>query len=285
MFSYRHAFHAGNHGDVLKHLVLVQLLEYMTHKPSALWFVDSHAGGGRYRLDSKQALKRAEFRDGIGRLWQPPALTVGWPEPVRAYLAQVRSVNPDGKLALYPGSPQIALQMLRAQDRLRLFELHPTEFSVLQQELGHGDRRVLLRREDGFAALRAVLPPPTRRALVLIDPSYEDKDDYLRVRRAVQEARKRFASGVYAIWYPLVRHQESHRLADNLARVAGDSWLRLSLTVQAQPAGGLGMRGSAMFVINPPFTLEAALRATLPWLVERLGRDERAAFELQARQA
>lgn len=280
MFSYRHGFHAGNHADVLKHTLLVFMLEYLKQKDVPLLFVDTHAGAGSYSLESAFAQKRGEFRDGIGRLWgrkdAPPA--------VSAYLNQIEKANPDGTLRHYPGSPQIALQMLRKQDRLQLYELHTTESKLLLQHFAAAGRRVSVQAADGFAALKAVLPPASRRALVLIDPSYEDKDDYRKVVAAVRDALKRFATGVYAVWYPQVQRQEAQDLPGLLKQLTDGDWLQVSLTVKAPAEDGLGLHGSGMFIFNQPWTLEAVLRPELPWLVKALGQDRRASFKLQVEQ-
>lgn len=280
MFSYRHGFHAGNHADVLKHVVLVQMLEHLTVKDTPVWYVDTHAGAGAYSLESAFAKKLGEFQDGIGRLWERRDL----PPVVDAYVAQVRALNPDGKLCHYPGSPQIALQMLRPQDRLQLFELHTTESKVLQKHFAAAKRRVSVQAADGFARLKSVLPPASRRALVLIDPSYEDKEDYRKVVAAVGDALKRFATGVYAIWYPQVQRQDSQDLPGRLKQSVEGGWLHASLTVKAPAEDRLGLHGSGMFVVNPPWKLEAALRETLPWLVRALGQDRRAGFKLHCEQ-
>src|SRR5690606_11255593 len=189
MFSYRHGFHAGNHADVLKHLVLVQVLAHMRLKDKPFWYVDTHAGAARYDLGHPATARHAEYRTGIARLWDRTQL----PAAVEAYVAEVRRLNPDGRLRHYPGSPQIALQVLRPTDRLRLFEKHTTEFRVLQRQVEGEGRRVLAQAADGFEAIEGVLPPPPRRGMVLIDPSYEDKDDYRRARRALAEGLRRFA--------------------------------------------------------------------------------------------
>ena len=281
MFSYRHGFHAGNHADVLKHVVLVQLLTHMASKDKPFTFVDTHAGAGAYSLETgSYAAKTAEYNTGIARLWGKTVVA----DALAAYLRQIEAVNPGGHLLRYPGSPQIALQMTRAQDRLRLFELHPTEVQVLQDYFHADARRVAVRREDGFNCLKSVLPPPSRRALTLIDPSYEDKDDYERVVAMVREALVRFPTGVYAVWYPQVRRRESARLPEQLQRVAGDDWLHVSLTVASPPSDGLGLFGSGMFVFNPPWQLDTRLREALPALKTLLAVDGAAAFELQGRQ-
>jgi 23S rRNA (adenine2030-N6)-methyltransferase len=280
VFSYRHGFHAGNHADVLKHMVLVFILEYMKEKSVPIVFVDTHAGGGVYSLESAFAQKKGEFKDGIGRLWGRRDL----PPTIARYLHEVERMNPDGTLRRYPGSPQIALQMLRPQDRLQLYELHTTESRLLQKHFAAAGRRVSVQAADGFAALKAVLPPASRRALVLIDPSYEDKKDYVKVVTAVREALKRFATGVYAVWYPQVQRQESQDLPGQLKQLAEGDWLHVALTVKAPTQDGLGLRGSGLFVFNQPWTLEAALRAEMPWLVKALGQERRASFKLQVEQ-
>jgi 23S rRNA (adenine2030-N6)-methyltransferase len=281
MFSYRHGFHAGNHADVLKHVVLVQLLAHMTAKEKPFTFVDTHAGSGAYSLETgSYAAQTAEFADGVARLWGRADL----PGAAGDYLRQVAAFNPDGRLLRYPGSPQIALQMMRPQDRLRLFELHPTDARALRDYFHADARRVAVGREDGFTCLKSVLPPPSRRALVLVDPSYEDKDDYARVAAMMREALVRFPTGVYAVWYPQVRRRESSRLPEQLQRLAGERWLHASLTVCAPPADGLGLFGSGMFVFNPPWPLDARLRGAMPALKAILGRDGAAAFAIQGRQ-
>jgi 23S rRNA (adenine2030-N6)-methyltransferase len=277
MLSYRHAFHAGNHADVLKHTVLVQLLRYLTQKEKALWFVDTHAGAAAYALDEGYATKNAEFESGIGRLWTRDGL----PAPVSEYVEQVRSLNTDGALRRYPGSPQLALQLLRRQDRLRLFELHSTESSLLQQYFRGDSPRVIVHAGDGFAGLQSVLPPPSRRALVLIDPSYEDKGDYRQVLAALRDAHKRFADGVYAVWYPQVQRRESRQFPDQLKQLQPKDWLHVTLTVKKPAADGYGLHGSGMFVLNPPWLLPQAMRLALPCLAGGLAQDAAAGFELE----
>jgi 23S rRNA (adenine2030-N6)-methyltransferase len=277
MLSYRHAFHAGNHADVLKHVVLVQLLRYLTQKDKPLWFVDTHAGAAAYALDAGYAKKNAEFESGIARLWARADL----PQAVAEYLGQVRAFNPDGALRRYPGSPQLALQLLRQQDRLRLFELHSTESRLLQQYFRGDGPRAMVQAGDGFAGLQSVLPPPSRRALVLIDPSYEDKGDYRQVLVALRDAQKRFAAGVYAVWYPQVQRRESRQLPDQLKQLQPKDWLHVSLTVKKPEASGFGLHGSGMFILNPPWLLPQALELALPYLAEVLAQDAAAAFRLE----
>lgn len=277
MLSYRHAFHAGNHADVIKHVVLVQLLGYLTRKDKPLWFIDTHAGAAQYALDEGYATKNAEYESGIGRLWARADL----PRVVDDYVAQVRSLNPDGRLRRYPGSPQLALQLLRKQDRLRMFELHSSESRLLRQYFRGDAPRAIARGGDGFSGLRAVLPPPSRRALVLIDPSYEDKGDYRQVLAALRDARKRFAAGVYALWYPQVQRRESRQFPEQLKRLQDKDWLHVTLTVRKPVAGGYGLHGSGMFILNPPWLLPKVLELAMPYLARVLAQDAAADFGLE----
>ncbi len=277
MLSYRHAFHAGNHADVLKHTVLVQLLRYLTQKDKALYFVDTHAGAAVYALDEGYATKNAEYESGIARLWAREDL----PQALAEYLDQVRALNPDGRLRRYPGSPQLALQLLRPHDRLRFFELHSTESQLLQQYFRGDSPRAIVQAGDGFAGLQSVLPPPSRRALVLIDPSYEDKGDYRQVLAALRDAQKRFRAGVYAVWYPQVQRRESSQFPAQLKQLQSKDWLHVSLSVKQPAAGGYGLHGSGMFVLNPPWLLPEALRAVMPTLVTALAQDATASFSLE----
>ena len=277
MLSYRHAFHAGNHADVLKHTVLVHLLAYLTQKDKPLWFVDTHAGAAVHALDEGYATKNAEYESGIARLWAREDM----PQPVADYVAQVRALNPEGVLRRYPGSPQLALQLLRPKDRLRMFELHSTESQLLQQYFRGDGPRAIVQAGDGFAGLQAQLPPPSRRALVLIDPSYEDKGDYRNVLTALRDAQKRFAAGVYAVWYPQVQRRESRAFPDQLKQLQEKDWLHVTLTVKQPEAGGYGLHGSGMFVLNPPWLLPKALDLALPYLARVLAQDAAAGFAVE----
>ncbi len=280
MLSYRHGFHAGNHADVLKHFVWVQLLRHLTRKDKPLWVIDTHAGAGGYSLEHGYATKNAESETGILRLWTERNL----PAPLADYVEQVRAVNPDGVLRTYPGSPQIALQITRDQDRLRFFELHTNEHKVLQDHFRSAGRKVAAIAGDGLAGLKAILPPPSRRGLVLIDPSYEHVSEYHGVLVAMRNALARFATGTYAVWYPQVRRRESERLPAELRRLANGDWLDVSLQVMTAAADGFGLHGSGLFIFNPPWNLETPIRAAMPTLVQLLGRDEHATFTLQFQQ-
>ena len=278
MLSYRHAFHAGNHADVLKHLILLQIAEYMGEKPAPFWIIDTHAGAGCYALDSAQAGKLGEFRDGVGRLWKASGL----PPAAADYLDFIRMLNPDGELRHYPGSPWLASQLLREGDRLRLYELHTTDIKFLQEAFKSAGRKVTVSHGDGFAGLKALLPPPPRRALVLIDPSYETRDDYANVVKGLQEALKRFPTGTYAVWYPMLSKPESRKLPERLKALGAANWLNATLEVRAPAKDGFGMHGSGMFVINPPWTLEKKLHETLPRLSELLAQGDGARYTLES---
>ena len=222
MFSYRHGFHAGNHADVLKHCVLTQLLGYLNQKEAPYMVIDTHAGAGLYQLDSDYATQSGESDEGVALLWGRDDV----PDVVNDYLQVIRDMNPAGRLRHYPGSPFLAERLMRDQDRLRVFEMHPTDSKLLAENFrkleahaaANGQRssargtRVQLQRADGFAGLKALLPPPSRRGLVLMDPSYEDKDDYRKVKVAIEDAQKRFATGTYAVWYPVLGRLESQQL-------------------------------------------------------------------------
>ena len=277
MLSYRHAFHAGNHADVLKHLILILLARYLGQKDKPYWIIDTHAGAGAYDLEGAHARKLAEFESGVGRLWAKQGL----PEALAAYVEEVRRFNPDGRLRKYPGSPLFAQWSMREQDRLRLFELHTSDARLLQATFQDAGKNVIVERTDGFAGLKALLPPPPRRALVLIDPSYEEKQDYERVVQALRDSLIRFPGGVYALWYPQLTRLEAHELPQRLKRLPAKSWLNAALRVRTPAQDGFGMHGSGMFILNPPWTLHAELAKVLPFLAEILGDDAGAGFELE----
>ncbi|NOU00477.1 MAG: 23S rRNA (adenine(2030)-N(6))-methyltransferase RlmJ [Gallionella sp.] len=277
MLSYRHAFHAGNHADVLKHFIEVQLLRYLLQKDKPFWYIDTHAGAGCYALDSGYATQNAEYESGIARLWGRDDL----PAPLADYVALVKRINTDGEMKLYPGSPLVALELLREQDKMRLFELHPADSELLHENFAGHSSQVLMQTADGFGALKALLPPPPRRALVLIDPPYEDKQDYQRVVSALNEGLKRFANGVYAVWYPQLQRAEARQLPEQLKQLPVKSWLNVALSVQGQSADGFGMYGSGMFILNPPWLLHGVLQEVMPYLEKHLGQDEQATFTLE----
>jgi 23S rRNA (adenine2030-N6)-methyltransferase len=318
MFSYRHAFHAGNHADVLKHTVLIATLEHLLEKEAALTVVDTHAGAGLYRLDGDYAGTSGEAADGILRLLPPPSTAPAASAPVPAtakkpakaaastpdaalapaiqnYLDLVRAFNPTGGSRVYPGSPFITHHMLRDQDKLKLFELHPTDARTLDANIAQleAGRQIAVLREDGFGSATKFLPPPSRRALLLCDPSYEMKTDYGRVLDLVGESLKRFATGTYAVWYPIIPRPEAHDLPRRLKTIAtkaGKSWLHATLTVKSSKvlttATGEskrpGLPASGMFLINPPYTLKGQLQPALEQLKVLLAQDRHAGFSLDS---
>ncbi|MDO9166308.1 MAG: 23S rRNA (adenine(2030)-N(6))-methyltransferase RlmJ [Rhodoferax sp.] len=310
MFSYRHAFHAGNHADVLKHTVLIAILRHLTQKDTALTVFDTHAGAGLYRLDGEYAETSGEAANGFLRLVAEPtkapasakkesaaakSIAAGLAPVIQDYLDLVASFNSKGSHKVYPGSPFIIQRLLRERDKLKLFELHPTDSKTLSANIAQleAGRQVAVLREDGFEGLKKFLPPPARRALVLSDPSYEIKNDYARVVAMVADSMARFATGTYAVWYPIIPRPEAHdvpRKLKTLANKAGKSWLNATLTVKsskltADEAGEVirpGLPASGMFVINPPHTLKAALQLALPQLAAILGQDQHATSTVEA---
>lgn len=264
MLSYRHGFHAGNFADVFKHVLLVRLIQALRKKDKPFRVLDTHAGAGRYDLDSAPARKNREFADGIGRLWHRPA-----PNPeLGDYLDRVRALNPDGDLRWYPGSPRIARDLLRPNDRLVLTELHPSEFPLLKAEFS-GDRQVAVHHADGYAALEAFLPPPERRGLVLLDPAYEFKGEFERLAEAVRRIHRRWATGMIAIWYPILDRQSSLRF-QRILRESGIPAILCAELGLYPYEGPPGLHGCGMIVINPPWKLDETLNCLLPELLRQL---------------
>jgi 23S rRNA (adenine2030-N6)-methyltransferase len=284
MLAYRHAFHAGNHADVLKHTVLALVLRYLNLKDKGWRYVDTHAGAGGYSLQGDYAQKRAEYEHGIGPLWEAAAAGTALPEPLADLIALVRGFNGGPALKQYPGSPAIAQALMRPQDQLRLFEIHPTDHKILASYLGETPG-VEVKMSDGFASLKSQLPPPTRRGVVLIDPSYEIKTDYLRALAALREALERFPEAIVVLWLPQLQLIESTQLPQRL-KAAADSgakkgWLHARLTVAQADERGFGMMGSSVFVANPPHTLHASLAPVMPWLATALGQFDGARSALE----
>ena len=324
MFSYRHAFHAGNHADVLKHATLIAILNHMLEKDAALTVIDTHAGAGLYRLDGDYAQTSGESVDGVKKLIEgkkillsgvniaslatktvaksapkttpaPPPAPVDLAPLLQNYLDVIAEFNKGGSSRVYPGSPFMMAQLLRDHDKLKLFELHPTDAKTLAANIAqlNAGRKIAVLAQDGFEGVKKFLPPPSRRALLLCDPSYEMKDDYARVVAMVSDALTRFATGTYAVWYPIIPRPEAHDLPKKLKTLAtrlGKSWLHATLTVKSSKlttdADGEtvrpGLPASGMFIINPPFTLKPALALALPQMVQLLGQDKNAAFGLES---
>ncbi|WP_116475621.1 23S rRNA (adenine(2030)-N(6))-methyltransferase RlmJ [Zobellella maritima] len=276
MLSYRHAFHAGNHADVLKHAVQCLILEALCAKDKGFSYIDTHAGAGGYALDHEWTQKRAEYRDGIAKLWQQQDQ---WPE-LRTYLDAVQALNENGELACYPGSPQVARHFKRPQDRLALMELHNNEIDILRAQLKQ--EGIAIHHRDGFEGLVGLLPPTPKRGLVLIDPPYELKEDYQRVATTLAKAHQRWPIGIYAVWYPLLAKQvdRSTGLKQALARCGFEQVLCAELMVEQQ-ADDFGMYGSGMIVLNPPWQLDNKLAGLLPRLGQALALDSQAGWRLE----
>jgi 23S rRNA (adenine2030-N6)-methyltransferase len=293
MFSYRHAFHAGNHADVLKHTVWVYILQYLIQKPAPITVVDTHSGAGLYRLDGEHARTSMEAEDGVDKLFLALSAGTELHPLLHAYAQAIATFNTDGALRTYPGSPLLTHSLLREHDKLRLFEVHPTDSKLLQtnvKALGNKGANTLMTRDNGFEGLKAWIPPPlmqgSKRAAVLIDPSYEIKTDYAAVSNCIEDALVRFPTGCYAVWYPIIARPEAHSLPrrlKTLATKAGKPFVHATLNIGASgdvPTGKPnprhvspdGLRASGMFVINPPFTLRAQLKEALPQLAKLLGR-------------
>lgn len=302
MFSYRHAFHAGNHADVLKHTVLIATLEYLKQKEVALSLIDTHAGNGLYRLDGDFAQTSNESASGIQQLLSYAASATEPHAPaLQQYLDQITSFNGEIKAGsqriVYPGSPALLQHLMRQQDQLHLFELQPADMRALQGNMAQGPyaNHTHVWHADGFKDSLKFLPPPSRRALVLCDPSYELKTDYGQVSQWLAEALRRFATGTYIIWYPVIPRPEAHdlpRKLKTLARQAGKGWLHATLAIKTGGKSGVhipgeraertGMVASGVIVVNPPFVLREQLKQALPELVKALGQDHMAAHTLES---
>jgi 23S rRNA (adenine2030-N6)-methyltransferase len=304
--NYRHSFHAGSFADVVKHAVLVRILVHLRTKPAPFRVIDTHAGAGRYDLAGPEALRSPEWRDGIGRLLRAFSGKVepGFPQKMRPltdsnapiaegarallapYLEAVAALNSGGRLLSYPGSPALVQAFLRAQDRLVACELEPNAAAALARRL-HGDRRSKAVAIDGWTALNAYVPPKERRGLVLIDPPFEDPDDFPRLALALEAAHRKWAGGTYLLWYPIKERAAPDALARRLRRSGIAKILRAELSVhrsRVSPRSALDTSDTnrlldtcALVVVNPPWTLAAELALLLPELAAVLADDGRGA--------
>jgi 23S rRNA (adenine2030-N6)-methyltransferase len=274
--NYRHAFHAGNHADVLKHVCLALVIDHLKHKAAPFAVMDTHAGRGGYALDGQEAQRSPEWRAGVGRVWD-------WPEAPAAmapFLEALRGVNESGELHAYPGSPLIALAGMREQDRLIACELHPEEAGVLRRRL-EDDPRAQVHQRNGFEAMGALLPFTERRGLVLIDPPYEDRDhETIQTIRALRAALDRFGHGVYMWWRPVKDVREIDMADGELFHGRTLKTLRVDLAVdRVDPEGRLV--ASSVLIVNPPYTLAPALAELMPALSERLAATEAAGWRME----
>lgn len=275
--NYRHAFHAGNFVDVVKHIILCRLIDYLKRKTAPVFVLDTHAGTGLYDLTGPEAERSPEWREGIGRLFGAdlpgPAAELAAP-----YLDAIAALNPDGELTAYPGSPLLFKTLLRPQDRLCAAELHPEDFETLRRNLG-GDRNIRLLMQDGWQAPAALLPPAERRGLVMIDPPFEEKGEFERLAAALVKAHRRFETGIFALWYPLKDPEATAHFLRQLKATAIPRVLRIELTIR-KPSTPPRLYGSGMIVVNPPFVLEQELRVLLPALAGILADEGRGDFLL-----
>ncbi|WEM42347.1 23S rRNA (adenine(2030)-N(6))-methyltransferase RlmJ [Photobacterium sp. DA100] len=264
MLSYRHSFHAGNHADVVKHIVQSLILDALKQKDKPFVYHDTHSGVGRYDLQDERSEKTGEFKQGIARIWQRDDI----PADIASYIDAIKVLNDGDKLRYYPGSPKVARAQIREQDRMVLTELHPSDFPLLLQEF-RGDRQVRIYKEDAFARLKGSLPPKERRGVVLIDPPYELKHEYMDVVKAIKESYKRWATGTYAIWYPVVYRENIDKMLKGLEGLGIRKILQIELGVEPDTEER-GMTASGMIVINPPWKLESQMQAILPWLKDAI---------------
>jgi 23S rRNA (adenine2030-N6)-methyltransferase len=275
--NYRHAFHAGNFADVFKHAVLCRILDYLRAKPAPFRVIDTHAGAGLYDLAGWEASRGGEWRDGIERLMAAPLAA-----PVAAllapYLEVVGALNERGRLKTYPGSPALARAWLRPEDRLIVCEVEPQAAAALRQNL-RGDVRIKMLEIDGWTALGAYVPPKERRGVVLVDPPFEEGSDFHRLSHGLAEAHRKWATGIYALWYPIKDRGEPDALAKRLRRSGIAKMLRAELNV-APLSDPTRLNGCGMILVNPPWTLESELSVLLPVLAGILGRDGKGAFRL-----
>ncbi len=258
MLSYQHGYHAGNFADVVKHVVLSRLLHYMIQKDKPLLYLETHSGRGLYDIKSSQSLKTGESNHGIELVWKNRKEL---PAVFKPYLSAIENVNIEkDKLRYYPGSPELAIQILRLKDRLFFSELHSGEFAYLNQLPKQG-KRVFYSDQDGLDNLDALLPPPERRGLIFLDPSYEVKTDYRHIPTALKTAYKRFATGVYCLWYPMVDNKTHQQLLKGLSNIGAENSLRVEFYLTA--ADKPGMTGCGLWIINPPFVLAEELKLIL----------------------
>jgi 23S rRNA (adenine2030-N6)-methyltransferase len=268
--NYRHAFHAGNFADVVKHALLARIIVYLRAKPAAFRVIDTHAGAGLYDLAGPEASRSLEWRAGIGRLFGNPI-----PDAVRPllapYLDVIASLNPEGRLAIYPGSPALARAWLRPQDRLIACEIEPSALAALGRNIGR-DRRVRVVPMDGWMALKAYVPPIERRGLIIIDPPFEDDGDFTRLGRGLEAAHRKWPGGIYGLWYPVKGRRGPDALARALKHSGIGKILRIELSVGAAVGEG-PLGGCGLIVVNPPWTLEGELAAMLPALQSILANE------------
>jgi 23S rRNA (adenine2030-N6)-methyltransferase len=273
--NYRHAYHAGNFADVLKHIVLMRCLVHLGRKPAPFRVIDTHAGAGRYRLHQGEAAKTGEWREGIGRLIGPDATPFSTPAEalLAPYFDAIRAENPDGTVSVYPGSPALIRTLLRASDALVANELHPEDVVTLKAVFAR-DKACQVLQQDGYSALKALLPPKERRGLVLIDPPFEEPGELIRMTDALKEGLARFATGMYLLWYPIKDEKPVARFHKAIGEVALSAKIETPLKIEMmlrEARNPLILNGCGLVVVNPPHTLVDDLQTVLPEAVKQLG--------------
>jgi 23S rRNA (adenine2030-N6)-methyltransferase len=279
--NYRHSYHAGNFADVLKHAILARVLTYMKLKPQPFRVIDTHAGAGRYDLAGIEASKTGEWLDGIARLMDAD-LPDDVSQLLAPYLDAVAAINPplapERALTFYPGSPLIARHLIRAGDTLVANELHPDDAALLKAEFKRvPDTKVMTL--DAWLAIKSLLPPVERRGVILIDPPFEQTDEFAKLTDAVANGLQRFANGVYIIWYPLKNRAAADRMVDDVSTLGCRKVLDVRLAISA-PFAGLGLTETGVLILNPPYSLRAELERILPALQTCLAQGRGAAFQL-----
>lgn len=265
--NYRHAYHAGNHADVLKHIVLTRIIEHMKKKDKPFCAVDAHAGIGLYDLAGIEAGKTGEWQTGIGKLVEPFAADIE--ALIAPYRRVLKDLNPGGALRFYPGSPELVLRLMRQTDRMVANELHPDDADLLERHMLR-DPRVRVTAADADVCIKANLPPAERRGVILVDPPYEVKNETERVVRMLAHGLRRFAQGVFVLWYPLKADAIAEDLSGEVRAFGVAATLKVELRVREAFTGG-GLAGSGLLILNTPWQLDQDLHRIVPELAKRLG--------------
>jgi 23S rRNA (adenine2030-N6)-methyltransferase len=265
MLSYQHAYHAGNFADVMKHMTLCLICDYMIQKDKPLFYLETHSGRGQYDLTQAIAQKTGEFKEGVSRVWETKH---NLPAACHSWLNVVEKYNSQQQLVSYPGSPLFALESLRDDDRFNFCELHPEEYQFLKQLPSH-NKHVTFLFKDGIEHLKAALPPKEKRGLIFIDPSYELKQEYQSIPEMINQAYKKFSTGVYCLWYPIIKDFDHKKLIRHMINIGCSDQLRIELILEKNT--GMGMRGCGLWILNPPYLLKNQMQEVLSVLIKHLG--------------
>ena len=276
MLSYRHAFHAGNFADVLKHSALILVLEYMNRKEKGFLYVDSHSGAGMYQLTDQYAQKTGEYKEGIAKLLNSDDQNNDTPKPLIEYIELIKRLNLGADLTVYPGSPAIAKEFTRRQDSSHLFELHPTDIEHLSDFCLRW-KKCFIKKSDGYQGVISLLPPPSRRGVVLIDPPYELKEDYVKAVKTIIKGYQKFSSGTYILWYPVVKRELVTQMQNQFQASEVNNLLQVEFCL-TEDSDEYGMTGTGLFIINPPWQLADQFSEILPYLKNKLGSEASSYF-------